>query len=74
VDDLIEFGISSSGKERIKLGYYIFTLMSDCKYELDDLVALKPLLAILPPLIRSIPMIILWLIYIKLLNNIESSL
>lgn len=55
--DLIEFRLGPSGKEGIELTYGSITLMRLFKYELLDLVFLKPLLAILPPRIRSIPMV-----------------
>lgn len=57
MDDLVEFRFGSPGKEGIELTYGRFTLMRLFKYELLDLVFLMPLLAILPPRIRSIPMV-----------------
>ncbi len=55
VDNLIELGVGPALQERVKLHVCFLTLMRDLRYELVDLVVLKPLLAILPPLMRSIP-------------------
>jgi len=53
--NLGELGFGSSLEEGIKLTFLACTLIKDLWYEFVDLLVLKPLLAILPPLMRSIP-------------------
>jgi hypothetical protein len=55
VNDLVEFRFCSSGEEGVKLRDFILTLIKLFKYELEDLVARNPLLAMRPPLIKSMP-------------------